>query len=95
MYNVRLSEALFSAQTDGVVREITVGGLLREVAAQHLDAPAVVDVDMDGQTGRTWTYGELLADSEELALALSTRFRPGERVVVWKFAVHSSFQDIE
>ncbi len=83
MYNVRLSEALFPAQTDGVVREITVGGLLREVAAQHPDAPAVVDVDMDGQTGRTWTYGELLSDSGKLALALSTRFRPGERVVVW------------
>ena len=83
MYNVRLSEALFPAQTDGVIREITVGGLLREVAEQHSSAPAVVEVDMDGQTGRTWTYGELLSDSEKLALALSTRFRPGERVVVW------------
>ncbi len=83
MYDVDLSESLFPAQTDGIVRETTVAGVLREVAAQHSSAPAVVDVDMDGQTGRTWTYGELLSDSEKLALALSTRFRPGERIVVW------------
>ena len=55
MYDVDLSESLFPAQTDGIVREISVGGLLREVASQHPSAPAVVDVDMDGQTGRTWT----------------------------------------
>ena len=35
------------------------------------------------QTGRRWTYAELLADAERLAMALSTRFAPGERVVVW------------
>ena len=83
MYDVQLSEALFPAQTDGVIREITVGGLLREVASEFPSAPALVEVDMDGQTGRRWTYTELLADSERLALALTTRFRPGERVVVW------------
>lgn len=83
MYDVQLSEALFPAQTDGVIREITVGGLLREVASEFPSAPALVEVDMDGQTGRRWTYTELLADSERLALALATRFRPGERVVVW------------
>ena len=86
MYDVDLSESLFPAQTDGIVRETTVGGVLREVAAQHSSAPAVVAVDMDGQTGRSWTYGELLADSEKLALALSTRFRPGERITIWSVA---------
>ncbi len=83
MYELHLSESLFPVQTDGSVREITVGGLLREVATQHPSAPAVVDVDMDGQTGPTWTYAELLADSEKLALALSTRFSPGECITVW------------
>ena len=83
MYDVRLSEALFPAQTDGVVREITVGGLLREIATQRPTAEALVEVDQDGQPGRRWTYTELLADSERLALALVTRFRPAERVVVW------------
>ncbi|MCP5075472.1 MAG: AMP-binding protein, partial [Rhodobacteraceae bacterium] len=61
----------------------TVGGLLREVAAQHPAAPALVEVDMEGMTARTWTYGELLVESEELAFALSTRFAPGERITVW------------
>ena len=33
--------------------------------------------------GRCWTYSELLADAERLAMALSTRFAPGERVAIW------------
>ena len=36
-----------------------------------------------GEVGRRWTYAALLAESERLALALASRFRPGERVVVW------------
>ena len=83
MYDVQLAESLFPAQADATVREITVGGLLREVASDQPEAIAVVDVGLDGAIGRRWTYAELLADSNELALALSTRFRPGERVVVW------------
>ncbi len=83
MYEIQLTTSLFLAQTDDVVREITVGGLLRETASQHPAAEALVEVDLEGQTGRCWTYEELLADSEELALALSTRFSPGERITVW------------
>lgn len=83
MYDVQLSESLFPPQTDGEVLEVTVGGLLREIAAQHPMATAVVDVNMNGQTGQTWTYSDLLADSEKLALALYSRFRPGEKIVVW------------
>ncbi len=83
MYDVQLSEAMFPAQTDDVVREITVGGLLRDVATEYPSAPALVEVDVSGHTGRRWTYGELLADSEKLALSLSTRFSPGECIAVW------------
>ena len=83
MYVVQLSDSLFPAQADDVVEEQTVGGLLREIAAQHASAPALVEVDMDGGTGRAWTYGELIADSERLAMALSTRFSPGDRITVW------------
>ena len=43
----------------------------------------MTEVNLEGETDRTWTYRELLADSEKLALALSTRFSPGERVTVW------------
>lgn len=83
MYQLQLSRSLVPAQTDDVVREITVGGLLREIASQRPTAEALVEVDLEGQTARRWTYGALLADSERLALALSARFRPGERVLVW------------
>ena len=83
MYNVTLSNSLFPAQNDAESCEITVGGLLRDVAAARPDAEALVEVRQDGSEGRRWTYAGLLADAERLAMALSTRFAPGERVVVW------------
>ena len=82
-YEVALSEACFPAQADCDVREITVGGQLRETAARRGDAEALVEVRQSGETGRRFTYDALLAESERLALALASRFRPGERVVVW------------
>ena len=83
MHEVALTEAYFPAQRDIDVREITVGGLLREMAARRPDAEALVEVRQSGEIGRRWSYGALLADSERLAGALAARFRPGERVVVW------------
>ncbi len=82
-YAVALSEACFPAQADCDVREITVGGQLRETAARRGGAEALVEVRQSGETGRRFTYEALLAESERLALALASRFRPGERVVVW------------
>ena len=83
MYDVNLTQSLFPAQADMDVREITVGGLLREVAAELPDAEALVEVRQDGQIGRRWTYAELLSDSERLAAALASRFAPGERIAIW------------
>ena len=83
MYDVTLTTSHFPAQSDLAIREITVGDLLREVAAARPEAEALVDVRQDGSTGRRWTYAELLAEAERLAMALSTRFDPGERIVVW------------
>ena len=83
MYDITLSESLFPAQTDGDLRDITVGELLRETAARFPEATALVDVGLEGRTGRQWTYAELLRTSEKLALALASRFDPGEKVVVW------------
>ena len=74
MYRVHLSESLFPLRTDEPIWEITVGELLRDVAARDPGAPALVEVDIRGQSARRWTYGELLADSERLAHALGTRF---------------------
>ena len=83
MSRMHLSESLWPAQTDEPILETTVGELLREVAGRDPSAPALVEVDVEGASGRRWTYGELLIDSERLARALCTRFSPGERIVVW------------
>ena len=56
MYKLNLSESLVPAQTDDVVREITVGGLLREVAAEHGAVTGLVEVTMAGEIDRSWTY---------------------------------------
>ena len=68
MYSLQLTESLIRAQQDDIVREVTVGDLLREVAVERASATALLEVDMEGQTGRSWTYSELLSDSEQLAL---------------------------
>lgn len=83
MYQFNLTESLIPAQQDTDVRETAVGGLLREVASADGSRTALVEVGMDGLSARRWSYSELLADAERLALALSSRFKPGERVCVW------------
>jgi fatty-acyl-CoA synthase len=56
---------------------------LRQSATDHPSDDALIEVDATGETGRRWTFAELLADAEELALALSTRHAPGARICVW------------
>ena len=80
---MRLTEAHFPAQTDDPVWETTVGGLLQKIAAKYPSQEALVEVKLNGELGRRWSYSALLAESETLALALSTRFKPGEHIVVW------------
>ena len=63
MYNVTFSNSLFPAQNDAESCEITVGGLLRDVAAARPDAEALVEVRQDGSEGRRWTYAGVLADA--------------------------------
>lgn len=83
MYDLNLTHAYFPAQSDVEVREITIGALLCEIAAARPDDEALVEILPDGSEGRRWTYAKLLKDAERLALVLSTRFAPGERLVVW------------
>ncbi|MCA0873949.1 hypothetical protein LCL97_24265 [Seohaeicola saemankumensis] len=80
MVQVNLLESYFPIQDGESILETTVGGLLRSVAANKPDAPALIEVDMSGSLGRRWTYGTLLADAERLARALATRFAPRERI---------------
>jgi len=59
------------------ILETTVGGVLRAAARRAPDRVALIDGD------RRWTYAELLAEAEQVARALLTRFEPGEPVAVW------------
>ncbi|HJM72487.1 MAG TPA: AMP-binding protein, partial [Acidimicrobiales bacterium] len=65
------------------LRDLTIGGLLREVAAQVPDRRALVAGVPDPAGRREWTYADLLADAERAARALRVRFEPGERVALW------------
>jgi fatty-acyl-CoA synthase len=83
MYQITLNRSYFPAQSDLPVLETTVGGVLRERAADSPGASALVESDLAGKTGRCWTYGELLRDAERLARGLMSRFSPGERICIW------------
>ncbi|MCZ8033604.1 MAG: AMP-binding protein [Novosphingobium sp.] len=82
MYQVNLTQSHFPLRDDVPLLPTTVGSVLREAAARWPDRTALISAD--GPTAdRQWTYAELLAESEELAGALLTRFSPGERVAIW------------
>src|SRR5262249_49393202 len=68
---------------DDVILETTVGGVLRERAVKTPDAQALVEMDMEGQLKRRWTFAELLKESETLGRALLGRYKPDERICVW------------
>jgi fatty-acyl-CoA synthase len=78
-----MTAAHWPADTSEPVRETTVGGVLREAAADSPDGLAMVAGLPDPADRRRWTFAELLADAERAARVLAARFRPGERVAVW------------
>ncbi len=58
----------------------TIGDSLRRIAAAHGASEALVDVP----TGRRWTYAELDADTEDVALGLiAAGVAKGDRVGIW------------
>ncbi|HWE91763.1 MAG TPA: AMP-binding protein [Pseudonocardiaceae bacterium] len=78
-----LTTSYWPAVESGVVRDVTVGDLLREAAATVPDRLALVDAVADRSARRSWTYAEFLADAERAARALLTRFAPGDRIAIW------------
>ncbi len=62
--------------------DATVGGRLREIAAEVPDRVALVE-GLPIPERRQWTYAELLADAERCARCLLQHFEPGEHVAVW------------
>ena len=83
MLHGRLSQALYSAQDEFPIRDVTVGQLLREAAGRWPDRTALIEGDADGSSGRRWTHEQLWETGERLASALAKRFRPGERIAIW------------
>ena len=83
MYNLHLETSYFPAQIDTEIRDISVGGLLLEIACSHPDSIAMVDILEDGECGQSWTYLDLAHQAKSLAQALASRFKPRERIVVW------------
>src|ERR1700761_5600759 len=78
-----LTESYWPATVDEPILDLTVGDILRQGAARWPDAIALQEADMQGQLGRAWSFAGLLADAERLALALLTRYTPGERIAIW------------
>lgn len=83
MDDLQLTSSCFPALAPEQLHETCVGDILRIAAAETPNAVALQEADSDGTLGRRWTYAELLSDSERLAHALLTRYRPGERIAVW------------
>jgi fatty-acyl-CoA synthase len=69
------------ADTSSPLRESTVGGILREAAAEAPDRLALIE-GVHGER-RRWTYAQLLTSAETVARALAARFDKGERIAVW------------
>lgn len=78
----RLTEAYWPADLSRPLFEGTLGDALRDAAAAVPDRLAVVEGRALGEPFRTLTYAQLLAESERVAAALLSLFRPGERVAV-------------
>lgn len=78
-----LTQSYWPAEKSTGVRDITLPALLREAAADVPDHLALVDAMADPAARRHWTYAEFLAEVEQAARALLTRFAPGDRIAVW------------
>jgi fatty-acyl-CoA synthase len=78
-----LTESHWPVVEEGALAEVTVGDLLRRVAAEVPERTALVEGIPEAAARRRWTYAELLSDSERAARALLGRFAPGDHVAVW------------
>src|SRR6476469_8863543 len=84
VYNATvLTESYWPADTTRPLHDWTVAQALREVTEEVPDRIALVEGVADPAKRRRWTYSQLLADSERVASALLTKFKPGDHVAVW------------
>ena len=80
---MHLETSLWSSTPSSGVRDITLGDLLREGAATVPERIALVDGVADPDARKSWTYSQLLVETERVAQALLTEFKPGDRIGIW------------
>ncbi|TSH98694.1 AMP-binding protein [Verticiella sediminum] len=78
-----LTESYWPGDVDQPLIDITIGDLLRQLAAEVPHRTAFVEAPRPPLATRRWTYAELLAAAERSARALLRHFQPGEKVAVW------------
>ena len=78
-----LTESYAVGPSEPPVRDITLGGLLAEVARRVPDRLGVVEGVADESARRRWTYAEFHEQAERTARALLATHAPGDRVAVW------------
>ena len=82
--SLSLTESYLPASVGLPPLDSTVGELLRLVAADTPHRGALISVPTaPNRAASTWTYRELLTQSEDLAHRLLLDFLPGERIGLW------------
>jgi fatty-acyl-CoA synthase len=74
--------ALLVRTDEHLIRDVSIGDLLRSSAATHPTSTALTEGHADSDGRRSWTYQELLAEAEAVAADLLARFEVGERIAV-------------
>src|SRR5687768_1439459 len=83
MDGLSLTQSYYPAVPGAAVEGLTIGDLLRRGAGKWPDAIALEEIGYEGESGRCWTYAQLLADAERLGRALANRHSLGARVAVF------------
>ncbi|HSV45739.1 MAG TPA: AMP-binding protein, partial [Ramlibacter sp.] len=81
--DARPEGSYWPADVSHALLDLTLGDLLRHVAAEVPDRIALVECTPDPASRRRWSYRQLLDAGQRVARALLARFAPGERLAVW------------
>jgi len=77
------SHARLAARNEDAARGTTAGDILIEWARRTPYRIALTEAGARGAPSRSWTCEALRDDAATLAVALLSRFAPGERIAVW------------
>jgi fatty-acyl-CoA synthase len=78
-----MPSARLAARNDNAARGTTVGDVLIEWARQTPFRIAYADGGLLDGPPRSWTFEALRDDAATLAVALLSRYEPGERIALW------------